>query len=62
MPHEQLDNLVKIGKLKAEAPSAQEVAGLIGSGRVWFPCWTFLANSDIRGCENRPCWRLGGFA
>jgi len=22
--------------------------------RVWFPCWTFLANSDIRGCENRP--------
>jgi hypothetical protein len=32
MPHEQLDNLVKIGKLKAEAPSAQEVAGLIGSG------------------------------
>ena len=32
MPHEQLDNLVKIGKLKAEPPSEQEVAGLISSG------------------------------
>ncbi len=32
MPHEQLDNLVKIGKLKAEPPSEQEVTGLIDSG------------------------------
>lgn len=32
MPHEQLDNLVKIGKLKPEDPSVQEVAGLIKSG------------------------------
>lgn len=32
MPHEQLDNLVKVGKLKAELPSDQEVAGLISSG------------------------------
>lgn len=32
MPHEQLDNLVKVGKLKAEPPSDQEVAGLISSG------------------------------
>ncbi|MDH3688182.1 MAG: hypothetical protein OEU36_01700 [Gammaproteobacteria bacterium] len=34
MPHEQLDNLVKIGQLKAEPPSEQEVAGLIKSGRA----------------------------
>ena len=32
MPHDQLDNLVKVGKLKAESPSDQEVAGLISSG------------------------------
>ena len=27
MPHEQLDNLVKVRQLKAEPPSEQEVAG-----------------------------------
>ena len=32
MPHEQLDNLVKIGQLKAEPSSEQEVTGLISSG------------------------------
>ena len=32
MPHDQMDNLVKIGQLKAESPSDQEVAGLIKSG------------------------------
>jgi len=32
MPHDQLDNLVKVGKLKAESSSDQEVAGLISSG------------------------------
>jgi len=32
MPHEQLHNLVKIGKLKVETASAQEVAGLVESG------------------------------
>ena len=32
MPHDQLDNLVKVGKLKAESPSDQEIAGLIRSG------------------------------
>ena len=32
MPHEQLDNLVKIGRLKAEPPSHREVSGLIASG------------------------------
>jgi hypothetical protein len=32
MPHDQLDNLVKVGKLKAESPSDQEVVGLISSG------------------------------
>ena len=26
MPHDQLDNLVKVGKLKVESPSDQEVA------------------------------------
>ena len=31
MPHEQLDNLVRIGQLKAEPTSEREVAGLIGS-------------------------------
>lgn len=34
MPHEQLDNLVKVGKLKAEPSAEQEVAGLISSGLV----------------------------
>ena len=34
MPHEQLDNLVKLGKLKAEPPSQEEVAALIRSGLV----------------------------
>ena len=32
MPHDQLDNLVKVGQLKAEPASDQEVAGLISSG------------------------------
>lgn len=32
MTHEQLDNLVKIGKLKAENPTTKEVAGLVRSG------------------------------
>lgn len=32
MPNENLDNLVRIGKLKAEATTADEVAGLIRSG------------------------------
>ena len=32
MAHEQLDNLVRIGRLKAEAPAAGEIAGLIRSG------------------------------
>ena len=32
MPREQLDNLVKIGQLKAGPPSEQEVSGLIASG------------------------------
>lgn len=32
MPRDQLDNLVKVGQLKAEPPSDQEVAGLIKSG------------------------------
>ena len=32
MPHDQLDNLVKVGQLKAEPASEPEVAGLIGSG------------------------------
>lgn len=34
MPHEQLDNLVRVGQLKAEPSSEQEVAGLISSGTV----------------------------
>jgi hypothetical protein len=34
MPHEQLDNLVKVGKLKPEPPSQVEVAALIRSGLV----------------------------
>lgn len=29
---QELDNLVKVGKLKAEAPSKEEVAGLVRSG------------------------------
>ncbi len=32
MAHEQLDNLVKIGKLKAEGSAPAEIAGLIRSG------------------------------
>ena len=32
MPHERLNNLVKIGYLKAEPSSEREVAGLIRSG------------------------------
>ncbi len=32
MAHEQLDNLVKIGKLRAEDSTSPEVAGLIRSG------------------------------
>jgi len=32
MPHDQLDNLVKVGQLKAEPASDQEVAGMINSG------------------------------
>lgn len=34
MAREQLENLVKIGQLKAEPPSEQEIAGLIRSGRA----------------------------
>jgi len=34
MPHEKLDNLVRIGKLKTEAASRDEIAGLIRSGLV----------------------------
>ena len=32
MSHDQLDNLVKVGQLKAEPASESEVAGLISSG------------------------------
>ena len=32
MPHDQLDNLVKVGQLKAGPASEPEVAGLISSG------------------------------
>ena len=32
MAHEKLDNLLKIGKLKAEASTDQEIDGLIRSG------------------------------
>ncbi len=32
MTHEKLDNLVKIGQLKIEDPTGEEVAGLIRSG------------------------------
>ena len=32
MPHDQLDNLVNVGQLKAEPASESEVAGLISSG------------------------------
>lgn len=32
MPHKQLDNLAKIGKLKVEPPSMEETEGLIRSG------------------------------
>ena len=34
MPSKQLDNLVRIGKLKAEPPSRLEFAGLVRSGRA----------------------------
>lgn len=34
MPHEKLDNLVRIGQLKTEAASSDEIAGLIRSGLV----------------------------
>lgn len=32
MAHEQLENLVRIGRLKAEAPSPAEITGLVRSG------------------------------
>ena len=32
MAHEQLDNLVKIGQLKAEDSAPEEIAGLTRSG------------------------------
>lgn len=32
MPREELDNLVRVKKLKAEPSEAQEIAGLIRSG------------------------------
>ena len=34
MPLPELDNLVRIGKLKAEPPADNELAGLLRSGRV----------------------------
>ena len=34
MPLPELDNLVRIGKLKAEPPAASELAGLLRSGNV----------------------------
>ena len=34
MPLPELDNLVRIGKLKAEPPAASELAGLLRSGSV----------------------------
>jgi hypothetical protein len=34
MPSKPLDNLVRIGKLKAESPSRLEFAGLVRSGRT----------------------------
>ena len=34
MPNERLDNLVRTGVLKVEAPNADEVAGLVHSGIV----------------------------
>lgn len=33
MSHPQLDNLVRIGELKAEPPSEKEIEGLLRSGR-----------------------------
>lgn len=33
MPQRELDNLVRIGQLKAEPPAAAEVTGLLRSGR-----------------------------
>lgn len=32
MPHDQLENLVKVGKLKTEPASDEEIAGLMRSG------------------------------
>ena len=32
MVHEQLENLVRIGRLKAEGPTPAEIAGLVRSG------------------------------
>lgn len=32
MPHERLENLVKVGQLRAEPSTDLEVAGLINSG------------------------------
>jgi hypothetical protein len=34
MPQQQLDNLVRIGKLKAEASSTSEIDGLLRSGKA----------------------------
>ena len=34
MPHPELDNLVRIGRLKLEPPAESEIAGLIRSGLV----------------------------
>ena len=34
MAHEKLDNLVKIGQLKAEEATPEEIAGLVRSGAV----------------------------
>ena len=34
MPNDKLDNLVKIGKLKPERATADEIAGLIRSGEA----------------------------
>ncbi len=44
MPHEGLDNLVRIGVLKEETPATGEVAGLIRSG---LPRLKDAKNSDL---------------
>lgn len=46
MDHSKLENLAKIGKLKIEPPDADEVAGLIRSGRARL--------GDARNAENSP--------